>query len=338
MITLQLDNMRGLRGSHKFRFRRGISMIVGENASGKSSVVEGLKLVSSRSTPDELKRSLHELSQDGYSKLRVEGKSFVAALKRSGSQVLIQKQEPIDPIERTTKFLAVIDPSNPLLKPEPTFLQQLFAEQSGYGRLQLQLNQALRELRNAQATAKEYLKMRRMFHGDKTELRRISRKMTNLLTQFRKLSQADQLTRQLNTKQVDSAAATLDEAWTKLIQTVVDTDFKAAREQLPERREWYYQQRATRRQLMEEQQKAYPYPQIDQIGWFELKEARREYQDAEERYKSTKSMVKVARNEVESRYKKYSQACRDFLKVASSTAEKPIHRERASSCAKLWNQ
>ena len=309
-------------------------MIVGENASGRSSVVEGLKLVSSRSTPDELKRSLHKLSQNGYSKLRVDGKSFVAELKRSGSKVEIQKQEPIDPIQQTTKFLAVINPSNPFLNLEPTFLQQLFAEQSGYGRLQVQLNQAQRELRNAQATAKEYLKMRRMFHGDKTELRRNCRKMTNLLTQLRKLPQAGQLTHQLNTKQVDSAAAKLDEAWRTLIQTVVNTDLKGIRELLQARREWYYLQRDTRRQLMAGS--SYSYPQIDRVGWSGLKEARQKFRESQKRHKPAKSMVKEARDEVESGYKTYSQACRDFLKVASSTTDEPIHRELLDVKAKLY--
>jgi hypothetical protein len=81
---------------------------------------------------------------------------------------------------------------------------------------------------------------------------------------------------------------------------------------------------------------SYSYPQIDRVGWSGLKEARQKYRESEKRCKSAKSMVKVARDEVESRYKTYSQACRDFLKVASSAAEEPIHRELLDVQAKLY--
>jgi hypothetical protein len=76
---------------------------------------------------------------------------------------------------------------------------------------------------------------------------------------------------------------------------------------------------------------------MDPIGWIELKEARKRYQDVEERYKLARCEVQKARNEVDSMYEAYSEASRSFLRKPSNASVKtPIQRQLLHLQAKRY--
>jgi DNA repair exonuclease SbcCD ATPase subunit len=106
VIVLELENIGGLAGRHRFELREGLSEIVAPNAMGKTSLVKALlAMYVPRMNPGEL---LNYDADEGYVKVEMEGKVFIKRFKREGGRVVEVESNPIA-MDDKVRFM-VLDP------------------------------------------------------------------------------------------------------------------------------------------------------------------------------------------------------------------------------------
>jgi chromosome segregation ATPase len=82
-IRIELENIGIFRERRDFELAKGLNVIYAPNASGKSSLIAGLKAASIMIfTPEELKRVLNDYENEGFVKLSVDNNEVIVKLKR----------------------------------------------------------------------------------------------------------------------------------------------------------------------------------------------------------------------------------------------------------------
>ncbi len=94
MIILELMNMGGLIGKHKFEFREGVNEVIAPNASGKSSLIRSLlAMYAPMSIPAD--RLLNMDAEEGYIKVIINGNKYVRKFKRKNGEIIEVETKPI---------------------------------------------------------------------------------------------------------------------------------------------------------------------------------------------------------------------------------------------------
>ena len=82
-VKIELENIGVFRERREFRLSKGLNLLYAPNASGKTSLLAGLKAVSiSALTPNELSRVLNDYEEKGKVKLVIDGKEYTIELIR----------------------------------------------------------------------------------------------------------------------------------------------------------------------------------------------------------------------------------------------------------------
>ncbi|RSN76959.1 MAG: hypothetical protein DSO07_09110 [Thermoproteota archaeon] len=107
VIVLELENIGGFVGRHKFELREGLSEVVAPNAMGKTSLVKALLAMY---TPDtaSVAELLNYDADEGYIKIEVGGELFVRRFKREGNKVIEVESKPVTADDRIR--YTVLDP------------------------------------------------------------------------------------------------------------------------------------------------------------------------------------------------------------------------------------
>lgn len=94
IMKITVENIGGLKGTHKFVFDKGLNVINAPNAAGKSSLLKGIYLAFCGSVldEDELRQYLYDRSDSGSVRIEFEdGKSAEIVLKRVQTGVKVAK-------------------------------------------------------------------------------------------------------------------------------------------------------------------------------------------------------------------------------------------------------
>jgi len=99
MISIELENIGGFVGKHRFEFREGLNEVVAPNAAGKTSLVKAIvsMYAPNIASPAEL---LNYDANGGYIRLEVGGKIFIRRFKREGEKVIEVESRPITSDDR----------------------------------------------------------------------------------------------------------------------------------------------------------------------------------------------------------------------------------------------
>ncbi len=82
-VKIELENIGVFRDKREFRLHRGLNILYAPNASGKTSLVAGLKAVTiSALTPEELARVLNDYEERGKVRLVIDGQEYAVELIR----------------------------------------------------------------------------------------------------------------------------------------------------------------------------------------------------------------------------------------------------------------
>ncbi|RLE79045.1 MAG: hypothetical protein DRJ52_09230 [Thermoprotei archaeon] len=82
-VIVELENIGVFRDRRKFKLNRGLNLIHAPNASGKTSLIAGLKAVTiSALTPSELARTLNDYEERGRVKLAIDNNEYTVELIR----------------------------------------------------------------------------------------------------------------------------------------------------------------------------------------------------------------------------------------------------------------
>ena len=82
-VKLLLENIGVFRGRREFKLSKGLNILYAPNASGKTSLVAGLKAISiSALTSDELSRILNDYEDRGSVRLLLDTKEYSVELIR----------------------------------------------------------------------------------------------------------------------------------------------------------------------------------------------------------------------------------------------------------------
>ncbi|MHA1278796.1 MAG: AAA family ATPase [Candidatus Helarchaeota archaeon] len=89
MLKIEVNNIGGLNGVHKFSFDTGLSILHAPNASGKSSLLKAIHLLigNKRLEPELLSTYLSEKEVNGYVKAEVDGESYEVQIQRKKDSV-----------------------------------------------------------------------------------------------------------------------------------------------------------------------------------------------------------------------------------------------------------
>ena len=108
VIVLELENICGFVGRHRFEFREGLNEIVAPNASGKTSLVKALLAMY---VPDAL--SLEDLlnldASEGYIRLEIDGNAFTRRFRREKGRVVEVESKPVVRGDPRPRYIA-LDP------------------------------------------------------------------------------------------------------------------------------------------------------------------------------------------------------------------------------------
>lgn len=90
MIEIKMENMGGLRGIHEFKLEKGLNILEAPNATGKTSVINGIRTLILPS--DELKNRRHFLNlmvKDGSVVAKDGGASYVREIHEAGGNLFV---------------------------------------------------------------------------------------------------------------------------------------------------------------------------------------------------------------------------------------------------------
>jgi chromosome segregation ATPase len=139
-ILIELENIGIFRGRQAFELAKGLNVIYAPNASGKSSLIAGLKAASVMAfTPEELKRVLNDYENEGFVKLLVDDNEVIIQLRRraDGTVEAIGKTLSDNGIVRKVAF---IDLENELVNAvysgDEEHVKQILKEISGLNYLE----------------------------------------------------------------------------------------------------------------------------------------------------------------------------------------------------------
>jgi DNA repair exonuclease SbcCD ATPase subunit len=99
VITVELENIGGFIGKHKFEFKEGLSEVIAPNAMGKTSLIKALlaMYIPNATSATEL---LNYDADEGYIKVEVGGKTFIRRFKRKGDKVIETESKPVTTDDR----------------------------------------------------------------------------------------------------------------------------------------------------------------------------------------------------------------------------------------------
>jgi len=107
VIVVELENIGGLAGRHRFEFREGLSEVIAPNATGKTSLIKALLAIYAPNAlpPSQL---LNIDANEGYIRLVVDGREFVRRFKRVNGRVVEVESRPFASDDKV-RYL-VLDP------------------------------------------------------------------------------------------------------------------------------------------------------------------------------------------------------------------------------------
>lgn len=107
VIVLELENIGGFIGKHRFEFKEGLNEVLAPNASGKTSLIKAILAMYAPShvQPSQL---LNIDAESGYIKIIVNGSEFIREFKREDNNVIEVKSRPIIAGDELKYF--VLDP------------------------------------------------------------------------------------------------------------------------------------------------------------------------------------------------------------------------------------
>jgi chromosome segregation ATPase len=88
-ILLELENTGVFKGEQTFELAKGLNIIYAPNASGKSSLIAGLKAVTIPLESEELKKVLNDYEDSGFVKLSIDDQEFMIKLTRKDDGTII---------------------------------------------------------------------------------------------------------------------------------------------------------------------------------------------------------------------------------------------------------
>jgi DNA repair exonuclease SbcCD ATPase subunit len=105
VIVLELENIGGFAGKHRFELREGLNEIIAPNATGKTSLIKALlaMYVPNITLAEEI---LNYDADEGYIKVEIDGKTFIRRFRREKGKVLEAESKPIV-IDDRIKYLVL---------------------------------------------------------------------------------------------------------------------------------------------------------------------------------------------------------------------------------------
>ena len=114
MSELNLENIGGLIGKHTFQFKKGLNVLNAPNSSGKTSIINGLKLGCEGDWENEkMNQYLHDKADYGKSELRFNGLIQKTSITRDKKGVSFLSRE-LDYNDKRTKSLCFLMKDSPL--------------------------------------------------------------------------------------------------------------------------------------------------------------------------------------------------------------------------------
>ncbi|GEM_PF-6019995 len=112
-LEIEIQNIGGLRGNHKFRLSSGLNLIYSPNASGKTSLVNAIKSLMAEMSEKELENLINDYERAAKIKIELNGKkgSLEIGKKKEGVKI---SQTPIFR-ERLPKILCFVDLENEIV-------------------------------------------------------------------------------------------------------------------------------------------------------------------------------------------------------------------------------
>lgn len=107
VIVLELENIGGFTGKHRFEFKDGLNEVLAPNALGKTSLIKAILAMFAPSyiQPNQL---LNIDAENGYIKIIINGKEFIRIFKREDNNVVEIESKPIIADDKLKYF--VLDP------------------------------------------------------------------------------------------------------------------------------------------------------------------------------------------------------------------------------------
>jgi DNA repair exonuclease SbcCD ATPase subunit len=94
VIALELENICGFVGRHRFEFREGLNEVVAPNASGKTSLIKALLAIyAPNAVPIEDLLNLD--ANEGFIKLEIDGSVFIRRFRREKGKVIEVESQPV---------------------------------------------------------------------------------------------------------------------------------------------------------------------------------------------------------------------------------------------------
>jgi len=107
MIIVELENIGGLIGKHRFEFKEGLNEILAPNATGKTSLIRAIvAMYAPRTIPAE--QLLNMDANEGYVKLIINGKEYVRGFKREDGKIVEVESKPVSDDDRIRYI--ILDP------------------------------------------------------------------------------------------------------------------------------------------------------------------------------------------------------------------------------------
>jgi len=94
MIVVEVENVGGLIGKHRFEFSEGLNEVVAPNAAGKTSLVKAiLAMYAPNAIP--LDQLLNIDADEGYIKIVIDSREFIRKFKRVNGRILEVESKPV---------------------------------------------------------------------------------------------------------------------------------------------------------------------------------------------------------------------------------------------------
>ena len=107
MIIVEVENIGGLIGRHRFEFKEGLNEVLAPNAAGKTSLIRAIVgMYAPRTIPAE--QLLNMDANEGYVKLIIDGKEYIRRFKREDGRVIEVESKPVSDDDRIRYI--ILDP------------------------------------------------------------------------------------------------------------------------------------------------------------------------------------------------------------------------------------